>query len=183
MIVVGDGVAIVVCFGIRRHTAVLYYGVWSGVVSGDGVGYGIRAPRREPRYLLAKIVAPADYVFKLIVRIYAQRRCGIGHKLHKSDSPDGRRGVYVETAFGFHNRRYEQRVGVAHLRRINNRLRNPINTALVADIVAYVGGNDGIEIGGFGKFTVVTDLEGNKTAVLCAGKSLRQALTAGEGIV
>ena len=40
-----------------------------------------------------------------------------------------------------------------------------------------------IKIGNFGKFTVVTDLEGNKTAVLCAGKSLRQALTAGEGIV
>lgn len=40
-----------------------------------------------------------------------------------------------------------------------------------------------IKIGSFGKFTVVTDLEGNKTAVLCPTKSLRQALTAGEGIV
>lgn len=40
-----------------------------------------------------------------------------------------------------------------------------------------------IKIGSFGKFTVVTDLAGDKTAVLCAGKSLRQALTAGEGIV
>ena len=40
-----------------------------------------------------------------------------------------------------------------------------------------------IKIGSFGKFTVVTDLEGNKTAMLCAGKSLRQALTAGEGIL
>ena len=40
-----------------------------------------------------------------------------------------------------------------------------------------------IKIGSFGKFTVVTDLEGNKTAMLCSGKSLRQALTAGEGIV
>lgn len=40
-----------------------------------------------------------------------------------------------------------------------------------------------IKIGSFGKFTVVTDLEGNKTAVLCPAKSLRQALTAGEGIV
>ena len=40
-----------------------------------------------------------------------------------------------------------------------------------------------IKIGSFGKFTVVTDLEGNKTAVLCSAKSLRQALTAGEGIV
>ena len=40
-----------------------------------------------------------------------------------------------------------------------------------------------IKIGSFGKFTVITDLEGNKTAMLCAGKSLRQALTAGEGVV
>lgn len=40
-----------------------------------------------------------------------------------------------------------------------------------------------IKIGSFGKFTVVTDLEGIKTAVLCPAKSLRQALTAGEGIV
>ena len=40
-----------------------------------------------------------------------------------------------------------------------------------------------IKIGSFGKFTVVTDLEGNKTAVLCPAKSLRQTLTAGEGIV
>ena len=42
-------------------------------------------------------------------------------------------------------------------------------------------GNE-VKIGSFGKFTVVTDLEGNKTAMLCAGKSLRQAITAGEGI-
>ena len=40
-----------------------------------------------------------------------------------------------------------------------------------------------IKIGSFGKFTVVTDLEDNKTAMLCASKSLIQALTAGEGIV
>lgn len=40
-----------------------------------------------------------------------------------------------------------------------------------------------IKIGSFGKFTVVTDLAGNKTAMLCPAKSLRQALTAGEGII
>ena len=40
-----------------------------------------------------------------------------------------------------------------------------------------------VKIGSFGKFTVVTDLEGNKTAMLCSAKSLRQVLTAGEGIV
>ena len=39
-----------------------------------------------------------------------------------------------------------------------------------------------VKIGGFGKFTVVTDLEGNKTVMFCSGKSLRQAITAGEGI-
>ena len=40
-----------------------------------------------------------------------------------------------------------------------------------------------VRIGSFGKFTVVTDLDGNKTAMLCTAKSLKQALTAGEGIV
>ena len=40
-----------------------------------------------------------------------------------------------------------------------------------------------VKIGSFGKFTVVTDLEGNKTAMLCSAKSLKQAITAGEGIV
>lgn len=40
-----------------------------------------------------------------------------------------------------------------------------------------------IKIGSFGKFTVVTDIEGNKMAVLCPAKSLCQALTTGEGIV
>ena len=40
-----------------------------------------------------------------------------------------------------------------------------------------------IKIGCFGKFTVVTDLAGNKTAMLCSAKSLHQALTAGEGII
>ena len=40
-----------------------------------------------------------------------------------------------------------------------------------------------VKIGSFGKFTVVTDLEGNKTAMLCTSKSLKQALTAGKGIV
>lgn len=40
-----------------------------------------------------------------------------------------------------------------------------------------------VKICSFGKFTVVTDLEGNKTAMLCSAKSLKQAITAGEGIV
>ena len=30
-----------------------------------------------------------------------------------------------------------------------------------------------VKIGNFGKFTVVTDLEGNKTAMLCSAKSLK----------
>ena len=40
-----------------------------------------------------------------------------------------------------------------------------------------------IKIGCFGKFTVVPDLAGNKAAMLCPAKSLRQALTEGEGII
>ena len=40
-----------------------------------------------------------------------------------------------------------------------------------------------IKIGGFGKFTVVTDLEGNKTVMFCSGKSLKQLINAGEGRV
>ena len=40
-----------------------------------------------------------------------------------------------------------------------------------------------IKIGSFGKFTVCTDREGNKNSILCASRSLKQALTAGEGIV
>lgn len=38
-----------------------------------------------------------------------------------------------------------------------------------------------IKIGSFGKFTVVTDLSGNKTVMFCSGKSLKQAINAGEG--
>ena len=33
-----------------------------------------------------------------------------------------------------------------------------------------------IKIGGFGKFTVVTDLEGYKTVMFCSGKSLKQVV-------
>ena len=40
-----------------------------------------------------------------------------------------------------------------------------------------------VKIGSFGKFKVITDLVGNKTAMLCSAKSLRQAITAWEGIV
>ena len=36
-----------------------------------------------------------------------------------------------------------------------------------------------IKIGGFGRFTIVTDLLGNKTVMFCSGKSLRQAIAAG----
>ena len=41
-------------------------------------------------------------------------------------------------------------------------------------------GNE-IAIGSFGKFTVVTDLSGNKTVMLCSAKSFKQAINAGEG--
>ena len=40
-----------------------------------------------------------------------------------------------------------------------------------------------VKIGSFGKFTVVTDLEGNKTAMLCPAKSFRAAVNEGEGRV
>ena len=40
-----------------------------------------------------------------------------------------------------------------------------------------------VKIGGFGKFTVITDLEGNKTVMFCSGKPLKQAINAEEGRV
>lgn len=40
-----------------------------------------------------------------------------------------------------------------------------------------------IKIGSFGKFTVVTDIEGNKTPMLCPAKSFRAAVNEGEGRV
>ena len=57
-----------------------------------------------------------------------------------------------------------------------------INTVMDTIRQVLVEGKE-IKIGSFGKFTVVTDLEGNKPAMLCSSKSLRQALTVGEGIV
>ena len=42
---------------------------------------------------------------------------------------------------------------------------------------------DEIKIGSFGKFTVVTDIEGNKTPMLCPAKSFRAAVNEGEGRV
>lgn len=55
--------------------------------------------------------------------------------------------------------------------------------AVMDTIRQILAEGEAIKIGSFGKFMVVTDLAGNKTAMLCSGKSLRQALTAGEGIV
>lgn len=40
---------------------------------------------------------------------------------------------------------------------------------------------DEVRIGSFGKFTVISDLSGNKTPAFCCGKSLRQAVNVGEG--
>ena len=57
-----------------------------------------------------------------------------------------------------------------------------INTVMDMIRVVLADGEE-VRIGSFGKFTVVSDLEGNKTAMLCAGKSLKQAINAGEGIV
>ena len=38
-----------------------------------------------------------------------------------------------------------------------------------------------IKIGSFGKFTVVTDIEGVKTPMLCPAKSFKTAVNMGEG--
>jgi nucleoid DNA-binding protein len=40
-----------------------------------------------------------------------------------------------------------------------------------------------VSIGSFGRFTVVTDLSGDKTVMFCSAKSLKQAVNAGVGIV
>ena len=40
-----------------------------------------------------------------------------------------------------------------------------------------------VSIGSLGRFTVVTDLSGDKTVMFCSAKSLKQAVNAGVGIV
>lgn len=42
---------------------------------------------------------------------------------------------------------------------------------------------DEVRIGSFGRFTVISDLSGNKTPAFCCEKSFRQAVNAGEGKV
>ena len=55
---------------------------------------------------------------------------------------------------------------------------------LIMDTVRQVlAEGEEIKIGGFGKFTVVTELNGDRTVVFCSGKALRQAVSTGEGIV
>ena len=57
-------------------------------------------------------------------------------------------------------------------------------TGIVMDIIRQIltEGNE-VAIGSFGKFTVITDLSGNKTVMLCPAKSFKQAINAGEGII
>ena len=57
-----------------------------------------------------------------------------------------------------------------------------INTVMDMIRVVLADGEE-VRIGSFGKFTVVTELNGNRTAMFCSGKSLKQAINAGEGIV
>ena len=57
-----------------------------------------------------------------------------------------------------------------------------INTVMDMIRVVLAEGEE-VRIGGFGKFTIVTELNGNRTAMFCSGKSLKQAINAGEGIV
>ena len=40
-----------------------------------------------------------------------------------------------------------------------------------------------VRVGSFGRFTIVTDLSGDKTVMFCSAKSLKQAVNAGEGII
>ena len=42
---------------------------------------------------------------------------------------------------------------------------------------------DEVQIGSFGKFTIITDISGNRIPTFVCGKAFRQAVTAGEGIV
>ena len=57
-----------------------------------------------------------------------------------------------------------------------------INT--VMDTIRQVlAEGDEVRIGSFGRFTVISDLSGNKIPAFVCGKSLRQAVSAGEGIV
>ena len=57
-----------------------------------------------------------------------------------------------------------------------------INSVMVIIRQVLTEGNE-VAIGSFGKFTVITDLSGNKTVMLCPAKSFKQAINAGEGIV
>ena len=57
-------------------------------------------------------------------------------------------------------------------------------TGIVMDIIRQILTEDNeVAIGSFGKFTVITDLSGNKTVMLCPAKSFKQAINAGEGII
>ena len=40
-----------------------------------------------------------------------------------------------------------------------------------------------VRVGSFGRFTVVTDLSGDKTVVFCSTNSLKQAVNAGKGMI
>ena len=55
-----------------------------------------------------------------------------------------------------------------------------INTVMDMIRIVLAEGEE-IKIGSFGKFTVVTELNGNRTVMFCSGKSLKQAINAGEG--
>ena len=55
-----------------------------------------------------------------------------------------------------------------------------INTVMDTIRMILADGEE-IRIGSFGKFTVVTELNGNRTVMFCSGKSLKQTINAGEG--
>ena len=55
-----------------------------------------------------------------------------------------------------------------------------VNTVMDTIRIVLTEGRE-IKIGSFGKFTVVTDIEGNKTPMLCPAKSFKAAVNMGEG--
>ena len=55
-----------------------------------------------------------------------------------------------------------------------------INTVMDMIRVVLADGEE-VRIGSFGKFAVVTELNGNRTVMFCSGKSLKQTINAGEG--
>jgi nucleoid DNA-binding protein len=62
------------------------------------------------------------------------------------------------------------------------RVTAPLNSVMdtIRQILAE---GDEVRIGSLGRFTVISDISGNKTPAFVSGKAFRMAVSAGEGIV